>query len=613
MSSPHHHSSKKKSKLTLTESKENLLLAESGDQDVEIALSHRRALSFRETNDTLIKCLQIEDVVIVATLACKNADDQSDKILQTFNAGIKESCFVYKAFPGRALPRVPANCFLIGHRNQIAELADPKGERIALSFNTDPTTIIKVIGIVEKTKPFYGEYGKFVLNVPAGYYAKGWSKTQPLLYGEGPHVILDPTFTFEKDGFVSQIEPYIQHSTIHILRVPGGKVAKAWMGTEARILESQREPYVFNDPQFRLVIDENKGKDNKSSFFSSASERYIEHGSIKRIIPHTGEVCITYNNGILFIIPPPTDGKPVIIDSPVHNVDGFINTALQTYLFPSEETKSQAAKDDPRSSADERNLKVFQTRDSLRIGVVLVVAFQIRDPEIAITKLGKDGILPHIENIAFADMGRAIQLSTLQEVMHSSSHHKKNTSNQEDDEHTITAIQDHVRQSLVHDLADYGIELVRMNIETLKVLDEEIAKKLAGHSVISAEFTTKQATLVKEYDIKTTEARLRADTDNIQLQQKNQAIVAQAQAKLDSAQREAEALLIGAEARRKAEEMRGQLFTTYPQLFELEMAKIKADALKNATIYVSPQEMANFFNSPFSVFTNVNPVKPGLR
>jgi len=155
---------------------------------------------------------------------------------------------------------------------------------------------------------------------------------------------------------------------------------------------------------------------------------------------------------------------------------------------------------------------------------------------------------------------------------------------------------------LAKDLAEYGVELARLNIETMKVLDEEIARKLAGQSVTSAEFTTKQASLVKEYDIKTTEARLRAETDNIAVQQKNQALIADAQAKLDSAKREADALLIAADARRKAEEMQGELFTKFPMLFELEMAKIKAAALKNATIYITPQDMGNVFNSPLALF-----------
>jgi len=244
-------------------------------------------------------------------------------------------------------------------------------------------------------------------------------------------------------------------------------------------------------------------------------------------------------------------------------------------------------------------MKIFQTRDSLRVGVVLVVAFKITDPDVAITKLGKDGILPHIENIAFADMGKAIQANSAQEVLFSSQ------TKIDKDQHSVT-IQDQVRKNLAKDLEEYGIELLRLNIETLKVLDEEIAKKLSGQSVTSAEYTTKQATLVKEYDIKTTEARLKAETENIAVQQRNQALIADAQAKLDKAKREAEAMLIAAEAARKAAEFQGELYTKFPMLFDLEMAKIKAEALKNATIYITPENMGNFFNSPLAVLTAIN-------
>jgi len=546
--------------------------------------------------------LKLSDLMIKSTMIgqATSPDEQADKIVEAFNADVKETCFTYNPAPGRAMHRVPKECFLMGHKNQVTELADPKGRRIALTFIVDPTVVIQTLGTVDKNAPYFGQYGKHVLNVPAGYYAKGFSKNHPVLYGEGPHVVLDSTFRFkQEDGFVSQLEPYIQHSTISILRIPSGKLAKVWVGSVPKILESRPDPYIYNDAQFRLVTRDDKIGDKVAAYFYNATERYIEHGSIKRIIPHTGECAITYNNGILDIRKPQKDGKPIIIDSSTHNFDGFISTALQTLLFPSDDTKAQVLKDNAKAGPDERNMKIFQTRDSLRVGVVIVVAFKITDPEVAITKLGKDGILPHIENIAFADMGKAIQANSAQEVLFSS----QSRINQQ--EASVT-IQDSVRKNLAKDLEEYGIELLRLNIETLKVLDEEIAKKLSGQSVTSAEYTTKQATLVKEYDIKTTEARLRAETENIAVQQRNQAIIADAQAKLDKAKREADALLIAAEAQRKASEFQGELFQKFPALYELEMAKIKAEAIKRATIYITPQDMGNFFNSPFMLFNSIN-------
>nr|AAB66554.1 vacuolin B [Dictyostelium discoideum] len=551
------------------------------------------ASTFSSEHENGDQSLTISQIVIRSDFANETSERQSKIILERFNEGIKNTAFTDSPVLGRAQPRLDVSYFAMAHRNQIVELFDPRGQRFGTVYSADPTVEIRYLGSVAKTCRYFGSFGKHVLNVPSGHFAKAMTKNRPIIYGEGPHVIIDPTFEFdERYGFVNQQEPFINHSTINILRVPSGKVAKVWIGTQPLILESRREPYVFVDAQFKMVEDTSESGNNK--YFKNSSATFMEHGSIKRIIPHTGEVAITYNNGILTIIPPPKDGKPVIIDSPTHNFEGFIQTSLQTCLFPSKETKQQAIKDNKNATSDEVNLKIFQTRDSLRVGVVLVVAFRIVDPEIALTKLGKEGIINHIENVSFADMGRAIQLSTLQEIMYFNDTKPSANSTNE----TVHTIQDRVKSHLARDLCEYGIELARLQIETMKVLDSEIAKKLAGQSVTSAEFTTKQATLVKEYDIKTTEARLKAETDNIALEQKGKAIIAEAQAKLESAQKQAQALLITAEAQKKVQEMQGELFTKYPILAEIELAKIKSEALKSATLYITPQDAGNFMNSP---------------
>jgi regulator of protease activity HflC (stomatin/prohibitin superfamily) len=540
------------------------------------------------TGSEASRTLKVSEIVIKSDFAEETTDKQAEQILSRFNEGVDKSAFTDSPALGRALSRCDITHFALGHRNQVAELMDPRGQRYATVYTADPTQTIKSLGTVSKTAHYFGAFGKHVLNVPAGHYARAFSKNRPVLYGEGPHVIIDPTFQFnETTGFVNQQEPYIHHQTIHILRVPAGKVAKVWIGTMPYLYESRRDPYVIVDAQFRLVSPEG-GK--KAGLFFHAGDSFMEHGSIKRIIPHTGEVAITYNNGILTVIPTPTDGKPVIIDSPTHHFDGFISTSLQTCLFPSKETKQQAILDNPAASSDEVNLKIFQTRDSLRVGVVLVVAFKITDPETAITKLGKEGIISHIENVSFADMGKAIQLSTLQEIMYFTQNKPGQATSSA--EEAMQTIQDRVRNHLARDLADFGIELARLQVETIKVLDLEIARKLAGQSVTSAEFTTKQATLVKEYDIKTTEARLKAETDNIALMQANQARIAEAQAKLQAAEREAQALIIAADAQRRASELTGQLYTEFPELLELELLKIKSDALRSTTLYLTPMGQA---------------------
>lgn len=82
---------------------------------------------------------------------------------------------------------------------------------------------------------------------------------------------------------VKESDSYINHATIHHIRIPAGKLALAWLGSHAKILEDTGRPYKINHPLFRL---EKKDK----GYFLNATEQMITHGSIKRIIPHTGQV-----------------------------------------------------------------------------------------------------------------------------------------------------------------------------------------------------------------------------------------------------------------------------------------------------------------------------------
>ena len=77
------------------------------------------------------------------------------------------------------------------------------------------------------------------------------------------------------------------------MRIPRGKLAKVWMGSEPYLLPSREEPYVFKSPYFSIQpIEDNV-------YFEDACAPIIIHGPIKRLIPKTGEVAITYNNGNL--------------------------------------------------------------------------------------------------------------------------------------------------------------------------------------------------------------------------------------------------------------------------------------------------------------------------
>lgn len=549
-----------------------------------------RGLEAQKNKDNLT----LEDIITPAKFY---TGDQAS-ILRAFNQNVKESAVSFSSFRGK---RIQRDEYLLVHRNKTPELVPFNEQRIALPLLTAPGVVVEEIGVVKQAQSFYGAHGTYVLNVPVGKYAKAWSSFDgQVLLDSGTHVIHDPNFIFDREsGFVDKASAYIQHYNIHILRVPAGKIAKIWLGSEPRLLESRPEPYIFNTPYFELV------KTQQGRIFEDASAKQIEHGSLKRLIPYTGEVAITYNNGKLQIIKEPT-----LINSPTHLVQGFLSTSVQTVVFPSDDTKLQRQKDG--AVRDEIAYEVFTTKDSLKVGVKLMVAYAIKNPEITLAELGRvEDIIKHIENVATVDMGMVIQKSTAQEFL-SSVQTKPRTAIVDEKQAGLPSapesqtIQDEVRNKLKHDLAEYGIELVRLNFETPKILNAEIAQKMSQQSLVTAEVSAKEANMEKNAWIARTQAEQDAQVLSIQQKQRNSNVTAAAQAqaealkieadaKLEAAKREASAKLIIADAEQKAARMQGEVFNECPSLLELEKAKLYANAVQKAQLFVMNDDLRGLF------------------
>lgn len=122
--------------------------------------------------------LTVSDIVIKSDFAELSADEQAVTVLERFNRDVEKSAFTHNPALGRALERVDVSYFVLGHRNQNAELFDPRGQRYSTVFTADPKQEIKSLGPVLKTQPYIRAFGKHVLNVPAGHYARGFSKNR---------------------------------------------------------------------------------------------------------------------------------------------------------------------------------------------------------------------------------------------------------------------------------------------------------------------------------------------------------------------------------------------------------------------------------------------------
>lgn len=493
---------------------------------------------------------------------------------------------------------VNPNQFILGACNQIPELHLYDGtQKLRRGFYLDPTINSEIIAIREQSHVFYGAYGSYVLNVPVNKYAQAWSGTQPLLFGSGPHVIHDPNFTFDpQTGLVNQVEPYIQHGNIHILRVPAGSLAKIWIDTKPYLLESRNEAYVFNSPFFKLK----KPEDKKSLFFDATSE-LIKHGSIKRVMPHTGRVAVTYNGGNLEIIPPSKEG-PTLLYSPAHDVSSFLNTNIQSYTFPSEEEKAERIKSNKNISYERLNNYVFLTSDSLEIGMKLLVSYKITDPFKTLSQLGENKILNAVESLASVDMAKVVNMLSSQEFLNP-------YSAKQDGEIKPPSFWDTIKANLKMELDSYGIELIRFNIETPFYLDKEIGKKMAESATMTAEANAKQGIIARQAAVQEAEAIRDAKTNQIKQDQINEATLSAAKAQLGAIRMEAEGIEILARARAKELELKAEIFHKYPELLEYEKVVLTSAALSNAKLIMSypaqPMEHAfksSNFTSPLSFF-----------
>lgn len=563
---------------------------------------------------------KLEDIIRPSKLSNQNPELQNKQIVEEFNRGNKEDITVESVAFGK---RIDQDEFRLVHRNNVPQLVPftyyPR--RLGVYY----TGVTEQIGIFKQTDLVIGAHGRFLVNVPQGKLAKVWLGTnEPVLLSQGPHVIHHPNFRLDQAPLVNLSEPYISHGNYKILRVPRGKVAKIWLGSTPYLLESSPEPYVFDDPTFRIEQDPNHG------YFTDAASELIIHGSIKRLLPRTGTVAITYDNGKLNVIE--ATGKPTTIDSPTFVVDGFQQTAAQTLVFPSKKTQEERLKANPRE-LEFVNYEEFRTSDGLPIGVNLLVVYEIFDPTITLTRLKKDDIINHIENIVVADMGRVIQSCNSSDFQKSAQTAVKDATKVENQPIFQNAsaptfyahLQDEVKNKLAEDLKDWGIRLVRLNIETPKILDKTIADEMAKNSLITAKARADASTLPLDYTIKQQRANQEAEKKRIEMERERenkvlaaqgdaQSITIRAQADLDAAKLKAESERITYENMvRKSQlenetvlnkqqreydmkikflEQSASLYNGNEAFRQMEIQKAQADALRGITASVISPKVA---------------------
>lgn len=516
----------------------------------------------------------LSQVMIQSTLFDKDPATQTKKIVEAFNRG-REDITVESVQLGK---RINQDEFRLVHRNNQAQLVPYTYLPRRLGVYATGTT--EEVGIYKQTALEIGAHGSFLVNVPQGKLAKAWiGNTQAVLLGQGPHVFHHPNFKLEKNPLVSLTDNYIQHGNLHIIRVPRGKLAAIWLGAKPILLESQEEPYVFDDPTFSMTTF------GDNEYFIDANTPLITHGSIKRILPSTCKSAIAYNNGQLEILT--AADKPFIKDSPTYKVQGFIQTAANTLVFPSKETQDARRKSDPKD-IDGINYERFTTEDGLPIGVAILVVYEVVKPELTLTRLRAEDIVNHIENIVVADMRRIVsscnssryQLSnqTTIKEREKDTNPFSTTSGQS----FITHVQDEVKSKLAEDLIEWGIKLIRVNFEDTKILDKELSEAISKNSLITAKNRADASNLSLDYTIKQQRANQEAEKQRIETERARDNKIVQADG-------EAKSVTIAAQAQLDAARLKAEA--------EAQAIKIKAQANLEAAKMAAEGERVTYENN----------------
>ena len=442
-----------------------------------------------------------------------------------------------------------------------------------------------------------------IFRVPPGSVAKITIGTTPyiLLHRPEPYIFNHQMFNLIQP-FTSLTEAWINHGNYNVLQVPFGKIAKIWLGSNPFILEAREEPYFYTDPSFRVVMNQDK------SYFTNASDQIIVHGSLKRLMPRTGEVAITYDNGRLQIYQPTDTHDPIVITNVNHVFDSFIPINTQTIEFPTEKTKLQRRKENP-DDREASNYEVFRTNDGLPIGVKLLVVYEIEDPSETLKKLSPDKILPHIESIVTADMGMVIQNCSSTDFLKSNQTQAKQTPKPLTDDPRIPSappffahLQDEVKNQLCDDFAKYGIKLIRLNIETPKVLDQKISSEMSRFSLMSTEASAKEAVMERNANIARQTATIEAKQKEIAQNQDNANIMSKAQTEMNAAKLRADAKWIEAETENKIKQMaidiekrKAELYQLYPELLQKDLAELQVKSMNGVEKMIISPEVASMY------------------
>mmetsp|Transcript_20111 Transcript_20111/g.37885 ORF Transcript_20111/g.37885 Transcript_20111/m.37885 type:complete len:747 (+) Transcript_20111:542-2782(+) len=429
--------------------------------------------------------------------------------------------------------------------------------------------------------------------VVRGLLAKCIQDSKNRILGEGDHIIESTDFEFVGFEDITKAS-CIQHGTITILRVTKGKIALAWNNSDP-IFISKPGMYEFDSPDFNF------------DSFRDAEENLIQLGSKKIVQVQTGQVAVTYDDGLLKVLLNGTHE----INSSTHIFHRFLSIQEKSIRLATLSAKEklshksinmkQSKKSNPTGhqfhidgDVDvDSDLTICETKDLVKVGIRADIFYSISDPEKCIVKIDTDELEDLVRETAIATLTNIIRSTALNQIAQSSnvsagSPHDQvrgampnfAKSNEQvypsaipvspvrNDEEIhpppsapMAEFFDKTHDEFMSKLHDdfrlrYGVDISNIRIEAFKIMDDDLAEQISKHALTTAQIENEMANLEGMSLISTQREKTAAEVKNISALADAEALKTAADAenerKIDAANAEGEALQIKAKAEAEA-------------------------------------------------------------
>jgi regulator of protease activity HflC (stomatin/prohibitin superfamily) len=346
------------------------------------------------------------------------------------------------------------------------------------------------------------------------------------------------------------------------------------------------------------------------------STSYIEHGDLLILMPPPNTVAV-YNIGSKqFTFPDNSasnsrnkeENQAGIIEKDegleIRNPNAKFVTFLDTNLIN-------------KNYPTEKEQFTYYTKDSVQVGVKLFVAYRIIDPKLAIEKLGPTGIDKHIEHVTHVDMARAGQETSLQGLQSSSDlkiDATAGTSESANDNppayHQIylSTWQESVKKQLEKDLKEYGIQLVRLNIEEINILNKDVENEMGKQAVAVAKANADLAAIEMQKIVAFKNAQIASEVAQFQAQQTAATNLIEAENSKKVAELNKEATGINAKAQAEALQLLGDKLAANPDLLKYQITKANCEAIERThihTLFFADGKNSSLFNNQGSLLPNI--------